>query len=57
MLKKDWMTTGTVEASEEMVVRDGDSANVCGKEIEGTTEKLGTYLRAEDKLQKRSVNL
>ena len=51
------MTTGTVEASEEMVVRDGDSANVCGKEIEGTTEKLGTNLRAEDKLQKRSVNL
>lgn len=51
------MTTGTGEASEEMVVRDGDNANVCGKETEGTTEKLGTNLRAEDKLQKRSVNL
>lgn len=51
------MMTGTDKASEEMVVRDGDSADVCGEETEATTERLETTLRAEDKLQKRSVNL
>lgn len=50
------MMTGTDKTSEEMVVRDGDSADVC-EETEATTERLETTLRAEDKLQKRSVNL
>jgi hypothetical protein len=52
------MMTGTDEANEEMIVRDGNNANSCGEETEVTKERLDTTLEVEDnKLQKRSVNL